>query len=632
MRGWEFAEKAWSLIRSVVDGLVTAPAYRTLRSRGAWLAADPAPAPEWRLPAGAADVALLREADKVISTRPWDFFGLDPAVEAPIDWHRDPYSGRQAPRRHPLRINHRDPAVVRSIKCIWEKNRHQHLTRAALAYRVTGDERYAEAVTSQLLDWCENNPPFVGVNWSQGLESGIRLIAWAWCERLLRSSTAYTQAFGPQSPLWRAAYLQMRQIRWHASTGSSANNHLLGELAGLVAAAEAFPHLRNAAAWGRWAAQAFNREFPRQFDRGGLNREAAFAYHVFSAVFGLHTWIAVGGTGDLLDGQFETALASAIRVVGELRSPAGRSPRYGDDDEGVAFLLSARSVHPEDILLAAGQRWWNLSFGFDPRAEAVVELLSGGKLPRVGGAALGAFDPTAVSHVPLRMHSGDREVLVLFDTGPHGFPQTGAHGHADALAFTLSVGEADLVVDPGTYCYHEHPTARNQFRDSRAHNVLIVNGEPQSEIIGLFQWGRRANATLRSWEATTDQVTASAEHDGYAHLGARHERVLRLQPEALLVTDRISVPSGTTWSVEGYLHFHPDAKVERAGPLTFRVRVGEQKADLELEGWAEACVVRGEPVGVYSRRYLQRESSPALVATAPVAGHGTFSTQIRWVT
>src|SRR5262245_29815551 len=75
----------------------------------------------------------------------------------PIDWHLDPISGRQAPRLHWSRLDPLDFATVGDSKIVWELNRHQWMVRLGLAYRLTGDERYAEAVARRCLEWIDAN-------------------------------------------------------------------------------------------------------------------------------------------------------------------------------------------------------------------------------------------------------------------------------------------------------------------------------------------------------------------------------------------------------------------------------------------------------------------------------------------
>ena len=92
------------------------------------------------------------------------------------------------------------------------------------------------------------------------------------------------------------------------------------------------------------------------------------------------------------------------------------------------------------------------------------------------------------------------EIRVVVDAGPLGYQTIAAHGHADALSFTLSVGGLEFLIDPGTYAYHTQRPWRDYFRGTGAHNTVRVDGLDQSRSGGNFMWLKKANAgcALRS--------------------------------------------------------------------------------------------------------------------------------------
>ncbi len=88
------------------------------------------------------------------------------------------------------------------------------------------------------------------------------------------------------------------------------------------------------------------------------------------------------------------------------------------------------------------------------------------------------------------------EVRLLVDSGPLGYLSIAAHGHADALSFVLSIGDREILVDPGTYAYHTEPSWRRYFRSTLAHNTVGIDGEDQSVQAGNFMWTATRAGTL----------------------------------------------------------------------------------------------------------------------------------------
>jgi hypothetical protein len=75
-----------------------------------------------------------------------------------IDWHADPITRRRWPLVYWADIETRDGFTIGGVKWIWELNRHHHLVTLGKAYFLTGDERYAAEVCSQLASWIRSNP------------------------------------------------------------------------------------------------------------------------------------------------------------------------------------------------------------------------------------------------------------------------------------------------------------------------------------------------------------------------------------------------------------------------------------------------------------------------------------------
>ena len=279
--------------------------------------ADPAgtpvafPAFAARLPVGGDDVPedarvrLKAAAEGLLGGR-WPVLGRERDDMAPApDWFLDPTTGRRAPdRTYCFDIDYRDPAAVGDVKQLWEPSRHQHLTVLAAAYHLDGDERYAQAVATQLRSWWAANPFLSGIHWTSGIELGVRLLSWIWIRRLL-------DGWPGAKPLFESNRVFLQQLHHHQewlirlpSHGSSANNHLLAEMAGQFAAACAFPWFPESTAWRETAASTLERELASQTFACGLNRELATGYHGFVLELGLAaalegelTGHPVGGAG-----------------------------------------------------------------------------------------------------------------------------------------------------------------------------------------------------------------------------------------------------------------------------------------------------------------------------------------------
>src|SRR6478672_8587785 len=474
--------------------------------------------------------ALALAADSVLAGT-WTVFGTARTDSADPDWFHDPLTGRRAPDRElAFRIHHRDESETGNIKQVWEMSRHQHVTVLAAAWWLTQEERYAEAAANQLRSWWRANPFLTGVHWTSGIEAGIRLLSWVWIRRLLDEWPKVGDLFEHNEDA-------VRQIAWHQeflaafpSRGSSANNHVIAEAAGVLVAACAFPWYSRSDRWRRSAAALLERELAANTFDDGLNRELATDYHRFVLELGLVAAVEADAVGQpLLEATWER-LTRMLDAAAAILDASGRPPRQGDGDEGRALIVDDPERDPAGAILAAGDAllgapdWWPR---FPGAVQATVLGALGGsrQLPRPRSRPRRFPDAGLVI---LRSRPEDSpEIWCRCDGGPHGFLSIAAHAHADALALEVRYGGVDVLVDPGTYCYHGDPEWRSYFRSTLAHNTLEVDGGSQSVEAGPFLWSTHTPAHVtRAEVGDLPTQTWTAHHTGYARLdpALRHVR------------------------------------------------------------------------------------------------------------
>lgn len=490
--------------------------------------------------------ALLGAADGILSGR-FEVLGLVRTDMVDPTWALDPTSEQAFPADQcAFRIDYRDPADRRNVKQVWELSRLHHVTVLAAAWRVSGDPRYAATVERHLRSWWERNPVLRGVNWSSGIELGVRLISWAWTRRLLEGWSGAAALFEGNEAFADQLYWHQRYLAAFPSRGSSANNHVIAEAAGQLVASCAFPWFAESRRWRSDAAGLLCRELERNTFADGVNREQAFEYHGFVAELGLVAAAEAEAAGAPLDRATWARLCQMVDVVAATLDRAGGAPRSGDGDDGRALVVTDPAASRWRSLLALGeavfgaQRWWPAT------APDVQSILVGGLVQRV--VHDGARPSERTSHFAgagltiLRSPvTDDDELWCRCDGGPHGFLSIGAHGHADALSVELRHNGVELLCDPGTYRYQGSPAWRSYFRSTIAHNTLELDGEDQSVAGGPFLWTRQADGRTLSVSTTGDVQHWSAEHDGYSRMQspARHRRTVTLNTEtsSLVVED-----------------------------------------------------------------------------------------------
>ena len=553
--------RAWAR-RQVRPGQIAAAALPKAAADRCFTAVLPADAAQ-HVPGQARD-KIIADADRLLKGE-WEMLGVVRTDMEQPDWFHDPVTGRRsAPDMYAFQIDQRSEEQTGNVKQVWELSRLQHLTLLATAWFLTQEEGYAERVADQLRSWWLENPFLSGVNWTSGIEIGIRLINFVWIRRLL-------DGWPGAADLFEHSDLALRQIYWHQqylatfeSRGSSANNHVIAEAAGQLAASCAFPWFTGSGRWRASSARLFERELAHSTFPSGINREMASDYHGFVAELGLFAAVEADATGAPVSADVWRLLCAMTDSMAALVDERIQPPRQGDSDEGRVVLLDAPVHNRWPTLLSLGDAlfgrldWWPVTV---PGAgSALVGALLGSKreIPGRPGQRPSHFKDAGITI--LRTARGDSpEIWCRCDGGPHGFLSIAAHAHADALSVEVRHGGVDILADPGTYCYHSEPQWRSYFRSTIAHNTIEFAGRSQSVEGGPFMWLRHA----RTREIQASNLSWTAEHDGYMSLSpsARHRRSMRLDPERASL-EIINVVIGGGHDIRLVFHLGPDVQVK----------------------------------------------------------------------
>ena len=463
-----------------------------------------------------------------------------------VDWHLDPVHGKRAPQWPWYRIPFLDFHQVGDHKIIWELNRHQHLVTLAKAFRYTGDDRFCFEVLSQTSDWVAKNPYPIGINWASSLEVGFRSLSWLWVMHLLEGSPQLPADFRPR--MLRVLAVHGHHIERYLSTYFSANTHLLGEGVALFFLGVLCPELPRARQWQERGWDIVLRQAERQVQKDGLHFEQSTYYHVYALDFFLHTRILAGYNDVPVPTGFDLTLQRMLEALRDI-SQTGIAPRFGDDDGG--RLFNPHRNHPEHMLdpLATGAGLFHRqdfgSMGNGLREEAVwllgqqaVEQL---KQMRPRSRSLGSRSlPEGGLYV--MANSDPVPAQLVIDAGPQGYGTAG-HSHADALSVQLSLGDRQLLLDPGTCQYVGSDSDRDLFRGTGAHNTLRIDGHNQAQPVAPFRWSALPLVEVEHWLTGKRFDFFVGHHHGYEQRPGTvvHQRsVFSFRPGFYLIRDLVT--------------------------------------------------------------------------------------------
>jgi hypothetical protein len=491
-----------------------------------------------------------------------------------FDWHYEPVSGKHIPLKHWKQYDELDAEETGDKKIIWELNRHQHFFTLGVAYWLSKDEIFAETFVQHLESWMEQNPPGIGINWMSSLEVAFRAISWLWALQFFKDSPHLTPEILQKA--LKFLHVHGRHLEKYLSTYYSPNTHLTGEALGLYYLGTQLPFFKRSDFWRRLGEEILIAELDRQILPDGVYFEQSTWYQRYTVDFYLQFLILKALNGEKtkpeLDAKLEAKTQQLIDFLMYITRPDGTTPIIGDDDGGKCLPHSSAKCGDFSAVLSTGAVLFgrgDYKFVAGDFREETLWLLGEDGVDSF--LNLRQFTPEKTSnsfkgggYFVMRDGWDSSDNYLLIDGGNLG-ALSGGHSHADTLSIDMAAGGRTVLVDPGTYTYHESTELRDYFRSTSAHNTLCINQKSSSEPGGKFGWQTMAQASVSSWISEDRFDFFEGSHDGYKRLEnpSEHTRsILFLKNDYWIMRDFVETKGENEYGLNFHFNIETQPEIE----------------------------------------------------------------------
>ena len=446
--------------------------------------------------------------------------GTYPYREYAFKWHAgfNTDSEWQLISSSKLRYKQRDD--IGDARLNWELNRHHQLALLAKEYYISRNPEILDLFRKTFDTWNEQNPFLHGISWTSVMEVAIRAISQIYALAFIHASDVEDMKLTHE--LETSIINCINYIMRHYSRYSSANNHLLVEMAAIGIAGYAFDVQK----WKNVAVETLSVQLPLQTYPDGVNREVSLHYHSFAMEAYLILTHVMQSAGSQLPRHWIPMLDKMASFLATSMVDDDKAIEFGDNDEGKILDLQGGDnfSHYAYILqlssLITGKRYHS----FATVAENINWLFSDSIIDNIKQQPLVNLTQsrTFADGGYSILRSNDNKTIVAIDHATHGFGSIAAHGHDDALSFQMYRDGKPIFGDPGTGVYHCNLSLRNRLRDVRHHSTIMINGKDNAEMLGAFLWGQKPVTSLYISELLNDVDTIIADSTGMS--GIRHRR------------------------------------------------------------------------------------------------------------
>ena len=345
---------------------------------------------------------------------------------------------------------------VKDMELRWQLHRHM-----GKAYRVTGEEKYAEEWTKQYIDWIRKNPyddpdkENLRFSW-RPLEVSSRLQNQPEMFMLFIDSPAFTPEF-----LTEFLVNYHKHAEHILANYSDKGNHLLFEAQRVIGAGCFFPEFRQAETWRDSGVKVLNREIDVQVMNDGSQYELCPHYHLASINIFLEALETadINGLRHVFPQSYVDKVESMIMFYGNLCFPDYENPCFSD----------AKIIDKKEML--RNYKRWSVVY---PENEAIKYWATDGKQGRLPEYLSKGF--LTSGFFIFRNSWGEDATQMVVKAGPPAF----WHNQPDNGTFELWYKGRNLFPDSGAYIYsgdEEVMKWRRWFRRTDSHNTVTLNNK-----------------------------------------------------------------------------------------------------------------------------------------------------------
>ena len=591
----------------------------------------------------------------------FSLFGEPPvSLDFPPDWNSYPILFKAKSGSLPSLNHHWSRIDVDQfsgdIKLLWELSRFRWVFVLGRAFRLSGDQKYAQAFWDLLMSWRVGNRPNQGLQWISAQEVALRLLAlifghyvfYPYLKEVPSRMVTLTETIAAHACRIPPTLLYSR---------SQGNNHLIVEAVGLYTAGLLFPELKNAKRWHRigrhWFVSALSDQV---FSDGGYVQHSVNYQRL-----ALQASLWALRLGELNGEEFPESTRDLIRkmalCLGALLDlDTGKVPNFGSNDGALILPLTTcdfldyRPVIQLSTQMLFGEKiypagpWDEAAFWFGLESGSNIKGIDRLEGLQASGWSIHGMNATDFP-----------------STRPKDFPQAGFYllggeeswgmmrcarftnrpGHSDQLHLDLWWKGENIARDAGTYLYNGAGPWENGLATLKVHNSVVVDELEPMQRAGRFLWLDWAQGEFLGRKITDEgeMEILSVLHQGYESLGIRTIRsVIRAGNHLWLVVDELTgmgvhkLRSGwllpdTPWEMEEDSLFLDSA----LGKVRIEFRAQEIRSGLyragELiagEDVADCC----EILGWYSPTYATKH--PGLYLAASIEGELPLRLVTRW--
>jgi hypothetical protein len=572
---------------------------------------------------------ILQRGEAILA-RTFNIYGIKFQTKAEINWQYDYLNNYEFPKELYWKYGGMEFPAGTELTVPLVIGRFYHVHDLAVAYCLSGDEKYVTCIIDIIQSFTASNPLYLGVQWCSAAEVAIRLINFLQAGKLVLQSPQITPE--RKEEYFRFVLSHIIYLENNLDLAADKDQRHLVCVLALQMAALLFGETDYGRKLLSLSQFQLEQELRKQFRTDGTSYLQSISAHVFSCEVYFHALYNTEKYSLRCSREFSSIVKKAARTLCTYMREDGTIPHLGDfcncvvlpfgrdnTRADIAHVLTSHAILCNDAEIAG--KFFKPDFDdylyFDK--ERIEQAIYTGA-QYFSSASVGLRDG---GHYMLRDYTGVDMFIKAAGIGRNG---RGAPGHDDPFTFELHYKNKPVFVDSGLYSVFANPELRNTQRSIMGHNTPYIDDLP---LIESYAGADISGPKVLTWHTTSNEDILVVQHYAYVRLydPSIIKRTFHFIKDSKEIKIKDEYFGGAGHKIALNLFLHPEAKVVQESKEVFIVVVGDSAVRIRFlvdDEAFETAILESS----YSDRYYQLQKSSKIYFAYQVEFPASYTIEI----
>lgn len=417
-------------------------------------------------------------------------------------------------------------------------NRQEYLYQLVVAYYLTKEDKYIKKWKFFLLDWIDKNKvdPLNPLLSLRVIDTGIRCLSWVKSLLLIGDSNLLNDS--ELDKIIKSLDEQVEFLKDRNREKYKLSNWGVLQTTGMIASKIFTNENFLDDPIFKWALENYEEQLSIQLFDDGLHWEQSPMYHVEVLLSSLKLINIAKELNVELPNNIYNYLKTMAKPLIYTTKPDYKQVMQSDSDD----------TDTRDILVKSAMLFedGSLKFRGYPKADFDSAWCFGEKYVSIYNN-LSIIIPKErnkyfedAGNLYLRTGWEENSTFSYFHNGT----LAGGHGHADLFHYNINFKGKDFLIDPGRYTYLEDNKYRNYLKSPFAHNTLVIDNNPFTEVKNSWEYYKLAEP-IKNYVKLTEginyiEMMFLGELDNKENYLAIR-KVVNIEPNIWIIVDNIKI-------------------------------------------------------------------------------------------